>query len=30
VSYQRLTVNVTFEGILTEDTYEASQTVRVR
>ncbi len=30
VSYQRLTVNVTFEGIITEDTYEASQSVRVR
>jgi Flp pilus assembly protein TadG len=30
VSYQRLTVNVTFEGILTEDTYVASQAVRVR
>lgn len=30
VSYQRLRVNVTFEGILTDDTYEASQTVRVR
>lgn len=30
VSYQRLTVNATFEGIITEDTYAASQAVRVR
>lgn len=30
VSYSRLRVNVTFNGILTNDTYQTSQTVRVR
>lgn len=30
VSYSRLVVNATFDGILTDDTYETSLTVRVR
>lgn len=30
VSYNRITVNVTFQGILTNDAYQTSQTVRVR
>lgn len=30
VSYNRITVHATFEGILMNDTYETQQTVRVR